>query len=185
MAHQPSDLTSSCGFRRSRSSLGRPRRRRKLPAHSGAFRGGDGMMRVRDVVLGRCAMCHAQEPGWPETGIVCRRRAWLVGTGGLMRKSPGMPTRFYLQAGSAPNAFPPPMFSFMEDDGTGNLESVELVAKASDCRPKLALQTREKLPHSRGQLIRRLAEKLGIELPETHTPPRLQKILPTMVGRTG
>jgi len=69
---------------------------------------GDGFPGVRDIVLGRCSMCHAAEPAWP--GI---RRA----PGGLMLESDRQIVRaarqIYLHAGLS-RAMPPANVTWME-----------------------------------------------------------------------
>ena len=64
---------------------------------------------VRDVVLGRCAMCHAQEPGWE--GIVAAPKGVALETDAQIAKHA---RQIYLQAGRT-KAMPPANVSFMEE----------------------------------------------------------------------
>ncbi|MDE0779695.1 MAG: urate hydroxylase PuuD [Alphaproteobacteria bacterium] len=65
---------------------------------------------VRDVVQGRCAMCHAQEPGWE--GIVTAPKGVRLETDQQIARHAH---RIYLHAGRS-RAMPPANVSFMEDD---------------------------------------------------------------------
>jgi uncharacterized membrane protein len=82
----------------------------QLPAHQARFVAAAEFDGVRDVVLGRCAMCHAQEPGWE--GIVAAPRGVALETDAEIARHA---YQIYLQAGRT-NAMPPANVSFMEDD---------------------------------------------------------------------
>ena len=82
----------------------------QLPAHQARFVAAAEFDGVRDVVLGRCAMCNAQEPGWE--GIVAAPRGVALETDAEIARHA---YQIYLQAGRT-NAMPPANVSFMEDD---------------------------------------------------------------------
>ena len=82
----------------------------QLPAHQARFVAAAEFDGVRDVVLGRCAMCHAQEPGWE--GIVAAPRGVALETDAEIARHA---YQIYLQAGRT-NAMPPANVSFMADD---------------------------------------------------------------------
>ena len=67
-----------------------------------------GFAEVTDIVLGRCSMCHAAEPGWPGLGLPPKA---------VMLETPGQVAlharRIYLQAGMS-RAMPPANLSYME-----------------------------------------------------------------------
>jgi uncharacterized membrane protein len=66
--------------------------------------------KVRDTILGRCAMCHAQEPGWegmikPPKGVVLESDAQIANHA----------REIYLQAGRS-HAMPPANVTAVTDD---------------------------------------------------------------------
>jgi len=67
-----------------------------------------GFDQVSDIIMGRCSMCHAAEPGWP--GLYWPPK-------GVMLDSPGRiaahASQIYLQAGAS-HAMPPANVSYME-----------------------------------------------------------------------
>lgn len=67
-----------------------------------------GFEEVTDIVLGRCSMCHAAEPGWPGLGHAPKQ---------VMLETPAQVAqharRIYLQAGMS-RAMPPGNLSYME-----------------------------------------------------------------------
>ena len=72
------------------------------------FAEAEGFDEVQDIVLGRCSMCHAEEPGWdgmlwPPKGVRLETAAQIAGAAQLI----------YLQAGLSV-AMPPANVSFME-----------------------------------------------------------------------
>ncbi|WP_163847489.1 urate hydroxylase PuuD [Pseudooceanicola aestuarii] len=74
------------------------------------FAQAEGFDRVHDIVLGRCSMCHAAEPGWeglhwPPKGIRLETEAQIA------RQARAI----YLQAGLG-HAMPPANLSFMEEE---------------------------------------------------------------------
>ncbi|MDO9525530.1 MAG: urate hydroxylase PuuD [Gemmobacter sp.] len=72
------------------------------------FASAEGFDQVSDIVMGRCSMCHAAEPGWD--GLLWAPK-------GVVLDSPGAVARhareIYLQAGLT-NAMPPANLSFIE-----------------------------------------------------------------------
>lgn len=82
----------------------------QLPAHQARFVAAAEFDGVRDVVLGRCAMCHAREPGWE--GIIAAPRGVALETDAEIARHA---YQIYLHAGRT-NAMPPANVSFMEDD---------------------------------------------------------------------
>jgi uncharacterized membrane protein len=74
------------------------------------FAAAQGFAEVQDIVLGRCSMCHAREPGydgihWPPKGVI------LETPDQIAREA----RRIYLQAGLT-NAMPPANVSFIEPE---------------------------------------------------------------------
>jgi uncharacterized membrane protein len=68
----------------------------------------DGFEEVTDIVMGRCSMCHAAEPGWegmhwPPKDVVLETPEQIAGAA----------RRIYLQAGVS-HAMPPANLSYME-----------------------------------------------------------------------
>jgi uncharacterized membrane protein len=79
-----------------------------LPAQAAAHAAAPGFAEVTDIVLGRCSMCHAAEPGWrgllwPPKGVV------LASPADVAREA----RRIFLQAGAS-RAMPPGNVSGME-----------------------------------------------------------------------
>jgi uncharacterized membrane protein len=72
------------------------------------FASAEGFDAVSDIVMGRCSMCHAAEPGWD--GLLWAPK-------GIVLDSPGAVARhareIYLQAGLT-DAMPPANLSFIE-----------------------------------------------------------------------
>ena len=73
------------------------------------FAAAPGFEQVSETVLGRCSMCHAQEPSWD--GIVHAPRGVVLETS---EQIAAHAREIYLQAGHT-NAMPPGNVSFMED----------------------------------------------------------------------
>jgi uncharacterized membrane protein len=73
------------------------------------FAAAPGFEQVTDTVLGRCSMCHAEEPAWD--GIVHAPKAVVLETAEQIAANA---REIYLQAGHS-NAMPPGNVSFMED----------------------------------------------------------------------
>lgn len=73
------------------------------------FAAAPGFEQVSETVLGRCSMCHAQEPSWD--GIVHAPRGVVLETS---EQIAAHAREIYLQAGHT-NAMPPGNASFMED----------------------------------------------------------------------
>lgn len=74
------------------------------------FAEAEGFTDVHNIVLGRCSMCHATEPGWPglhwaPKGVVLETEADLTRNARAV----------YLQSGVS-HAMPPANLSYMEDD---------------------------------------------------------------------
>jgi uncharacterized membrane protein len=68
----------------------------------------DGFAEVSDIVMGRCAMCHAAEPGWegmhrPPKGVILESPEQIAAAA----------RRIYAQAGVS-HAMPPANLSYME-----------------------------------------------------------------------
>jgi len=79
-----------------------------LPPAAARLASADGFSDVSDIVMSRCAMCHAQEPGWP--GIVTPPRGVVLETEAqIALHGP----QIYLQAGRS-HAMPPANVSYME-----------------------------------------------------------------------
>jgi uncharacterized membrane protein len=74
------------------------------------YAGADGFDEVTDIVLGRCSMCHAAEPGW---------EGMLWAPKGVHLETPAQiaaeARRIYMQAGIS-HAMPPGNLSYMEPD---------------------------------------------------------------------
>jgi len=81
---------------------------------------------VRNVVLGRCAMCHAREPGWE--GIVAAPKGVSLETDEQIARHAD---QIYLQAGRS-RAMPPANVSFMEDDERALIVAWYRTARSSD-----------------------------------------------------
>jgi uncharacterized membrane protein len=89
----------------------------RLPPAEATLRGGalrlasaEGFTEVVGIVQGRCAMCHAAEPGWhgmhwPPKGVVLETPAQIAHEA----------RRIYLQAGVT-HAMPPGNLSYMEPE---------------------------------------------------------------------
>ena len=73
------------------------------------FAAAPGFEQVSETVLGRCSMCHAQEPSWD--GIVRAPKGVVLET---PEQIAAHAREIYLQAGHT-NAMPPGNVSFMED----------------------------------------------------------------------
>jgi uncharacterized membrane protein len=73
------------------------------------FAEAEGFSDVQDVVLGRCSMCHAAEPGWD--GILWAPKGVHLETEGQIASAA---RQIYLQAGLS-HAMPPGNVSWMED----------------------------------------------------------------------
>ena len=73
----------------------------KVPEAHQSFVTADAFPQVRDTVLGRCAMCHAKEPGWE--GIVVPPKGVVLETDGQIAAHA---REIYLQAGRS-HAMPP------------------------------------------------------------------------------
>lgn len=74
------------------------------------FANAEGFDQVHDIVLGRCSMCHAAEPGfgnmlWPPKGVRLETEAQIAGSA----------RDIYLQAGLS-HAMPPANLSYMEPE---------------------------------------------------------------------
>lgn len=74
------------------------------------FAAAEGFADVQDIVLGRCSMCHASEPGWdgiafPPKGVQLENAAQIAANA----------RRIFLQAGLT-NAMPPANLSYMEPE---------------------------------------------------------------------
>jgi len=72
------------------------------------FAAAEGFEQVTETVLGRCSMCHAQEPGWegirmPPNGVVLETEQQIAANA----------QEIYLQAGIS-HAMPPANVSYME-----------------------------------------------------------------------
>ena len=65
---------------------------------------------VRDIVTGRCAMCHATEPGWDGIAIA-PKNVRLETADQIARQARAI----YLQAGVT-HAMPPANLSYMEEE---------------------------------------------------------------------
>ncbi|MBC7139248.1 MAG: urate hydroxylase PuuD [Defluviimonas sp.] len=79
-----------------------------LPPGAERFAAAEGFAEVTDIVLGRCSMCHAAEPGWP--GIHYAPRGVHLETG---RQIALLAREIYLQAGVT-HAMPPANLSYIE-----------------------------------------------------------------------
>ena len=81
-----------------------------IPAHAQRFAAAEGFEEARDIVLGRCSMCHAREPGWEgihraPKGIVLETDAEIA----------ALAQSIYVQSGVS-DAMPPANVSWMEDE---------------------------------------------------------------------
>ena len=79
-----------------------------LTGSAARYAAAPGFQEVTDIVLGRCSMCHAAEPGWPGLGVPPKQ---------VMLETPAQVAqharRIYLQAGMS-RAMPPGNLSYME-----------------------------------------------------------------------
>jgi uncharacterized membrane protein len=98
----------------------------ELPAHQARFVAAAEFEGVRDVVLGRCAMCHAREPGWE--GIAAAPRGVALETDAQIARHAH---EIYLQAGRT-KAMPPANVAFMEDHERDLIVSWYKAARAAD-----------------------------------------------------
>jgi uncharacterized membrane protein len=90
------------------------------------FAAAQGFAEVQDIVLGRCSMCHAREPGydgihWPPKGVI------LETPDQIAREA----RRIYLQAGLT-NAMPPANVSFIEPEERAKIVAWYRSAARSD-----------------------------------------------------
>lgn len=74
------------------------------------FAAAEGFEEVADIVMGRCSMCHAKEPGWE--GIRVAPRGVALDTPEAIARHA---RQIYIQAGVT-NAMPPANLSFMEPE---------------------------------------------------------------------
>ncbi|MFY0597628.1 MAG: urate hydroxylase PuuD [Cognatishimia sp.] len=81
----------------------------EMPAHAVQFAEAEGFEEARDIVLGRCSMCHAREPVYD--GIHRAPRGVLLETDGEIAALAQM---IYVQSGKS-DAMPPANVSWMED----------------------------------------------------------------------
>ena len=81
---------------------------RALTPREEVFAAAEGFDEVRDIVLGRCSMCHAREPGWD--GIRRAPKGMLLETGPEILAAA---REIYLQSGAS-RAMPPANVSYME-----------------------------------------------------------------------
>ncbi len=72
------------------------------------FAAAEGFETVHDIVLGRCSMCHAREPGWD--GIAAAPKGIMLETEAQIARAA---RQIYLQAGAS-TAMPPANLSFIE-----------------------------------------------------------------------
>ncbi len=79
-----------------------------LGAGAQRFAQNDQFDAVRDIVLGRCSMCHAAEPGWD--GIATAPKHVLLETDAQIARAA---REIYVQAGLT-DAMPPANVSFIE-----------------------------------------------------------------------
>jgi len=83
---------------------------RPMTAAELVFAEAEGFENVQDIVLGRCSMCHAREPGWD--GIRRAPKGVLLET---TQEIAAAARQIFLQAG-ATTAMPPANVSWMEDE---------------------------------------------------------------------
>ena len=83
---------------------------RDLTAREARFVSADGFETAHDIVLGRCAMCHAREPGWG-TLRWAPKGVYLETESDIARHA----REIYLQAGIS-HAMPPANLTGLEDD---------------------------------------------------------------------
>jgi uncharacterized membrane protein len=82
----------------------------KVSAIQQTFVSADGFPQVRDTILGRCAMCHAKEPGWE--GIITAPKGVVLETDGEIANHA---REIYLQAGRS-HAMPPANVTQISDE---------------------------------------------------------------------
>ena len=94
----------------STAPLRQPAEDAALSAREQAFAAAEGFEEAHDIVLARCSMCHAREPGWgdllwPPKGVVLETEADVARAA----------RRIYIQSGVT-HAMPPGNVSFMEPE---------------------------------------------------------------------
>ena len=99
------------------STVGSPVKDAELSAREARFAEAEAFEQVRDIVLGRCSMCHAAEPVWD--GIAQAPKAVHLETDAQIA---ARAREIYVQAGLS-HAMPPGNVSWMEPD-----ERAEIVA---------------------------------------------------------
>ncbi|MBV0891079.1 urate hydroxylase PuuD [Paracoccus sp. Z118] len=82
----------------------------RLTAREARFAADPHFEQVRDIVMGRCSMCHAAEPGWP--GIAAAPKGFAFETDAQIARAA---REIYLQAGLT-DAMPPANVSFIEPE---------------------------------------------------------------------
>ena len=82
----------------------------KVSAAQQPFVTAEAFPKVRDTVLGRCAMCHAKEPGWD--GMIVAPKGVMLETDGQIATHA---REIYLQAGRS-HAMPPANVTQISDE---------------------------------------------------------------------